>query len=1138
MSYRFFIGGSGSGKSRALQEEIIERAQADPARQFIIVVPDQFTMQTQKEVVERHPRKGIMNIDVQSFGRLCYRIGGEVGGPERIVLDDTGKNLILRHLAAGLGGELTTIGSSLKKTGYIHEVKSVISEFMQYGLGTKDVEKLIDYSSGHPLLRGKLKDVNRLYAAFEEYLGEKYITKEERLDVLASDIAHSENLKGAVIAFDGFTGFTPVQNNVITQMLGVCSELIFTVILPAEELESYRGENDDHLLFSLSMKTMRSVSQLAHDAGVPHGEDRLFFGRPVRRYEGRPVLAHLEQSLFRRGAKPYPALPGDTPGGTAQSTTGPELSLFTAADPGAELKEIFSRIRKLCCEEGMAYREIAVVSGDLERYVPDAQRLAAEYGIPLFIDRNRKLALNPFTEFLRGVFLTVRDGFRVEHVLQLYKSGLAGLTPEEVCVMENYLYATGVRSAKAWERAFTRRPRYMEGDDAAMEEVNGCRERTMRLLAPLCRLPKETDAGTISAALYEILRENGIYEALEAYADSFRESGDEARQKEYEQIYRIILELTEQITDLLSGETLTIAEYLEILEAGISEIKVGVLPQDVDRVVLGDMERTRLKPIRVLFFAGCNDGVIPGSNVSGGLISDTDREFLSLSGMPLAPTPRDRMYIQRLYLYHVLSRPSERLILSCSARDRSGASVRPSYLLGRIRALFPFLAAEDIGGRNAKERVEAAGRYTEELPGMLSEYALGTLPAEEEPVLSAIFADAGKRDPELADTLVSNAFYRYLPERLSGKCARGLYGTVLSGSVSRLEQYASCAYRHFLRYGMHLKPREGNLLTRPDIGTLCHGILEGFGKVLAEEGLRWSEVEEEKAEQILEKVSLQVLGEFGTQRIYQDAATAWRYEQMLRILRRSVSVMRYQLSRGKFEPAAYEQGFEECLQIPGGEMRLAGKIDRIDRMDSGDRRYLKVVDYKSGKRSLDYAELYAGRQLQLPVYLAEAGKLMQKSSPGKEVVPAAVYYYNLQDPILDPATQPADLYTVMRSKGLALDLPEVLHGIDDRHSGRSDVADLSWKNDGTPDRYARVASPEEMTALLHFTERKLKQLGAEILSGEKGVCPAKKEVCESCDYRECCPFDLRTPGYRTGGESLTQEEAKKRITQTKEEPIG
>ena len=223
------IGGSGSGKSRALQEEIIERAQADPARQFIIVVPDQFTMQTQKEMVLRHPRHGIMNIDVQSFGRLCYRIGGEVGETERVVLDDTGKNLILRKLAGELKGDLPTIGSSLKKTGYIHEVKSVISEFMQYGLGTNEVEKMVGFCSGHPLLKGKLKDVNRLYAAFTAYLGEKYITKEEKLDILAEDIARSKQLKGAVIAFDGFTGFPPAQEKVIARLPEVCSEVIFTI---------------------------------------------------------------------------------------------------------------------------------------------------------------------------------------------------------------------------------------------------------------------------------------------------------------------------------------------------------------------------------------------------------------------------------------------------------------------------------------------------------------------------------------------------------------------------------------------------------------------------------------------------------------------------------------------------------------------------------------------------------------------------------------------------------------------------------------------------------------------------------------------------------------------------------------------
>ena len=309
MSLRFMIGGSGSGKSTALQEEIIRRAEKEPGRQFIIVVPDQFTMQTQKEIVERTPRKGIMNIDVQSFGRLCHRLADEVGETERIVLDDTGKNLLLRRIAGQLAEELPTIGSSLKRSGYIHEVKSVISEFMQYGLGVEEVQRLIDYAQGKKLLQAKLKDINKIYASFQEWLGQDYIAKEERMDILAGDILRSEKMKGSVVAFDGFTGFTPVQDNVITQLMSVCSEVIVTVIMPPTELESYRRHPEEHRLFALSDKTMRSMEQLAQNAGCARGEDLFMPEGTVYRYKGRPVLDFWNRICSAAGSVFTPVRP-------------------------------------------------------------------------------------------------------------------------------------------------------------------------------------------------------------------------------------------------------------------------------------------------------------------------------------------------------------------------------------------------------------------------------------------------------------------------------------------------------------------------------------------------------------------------------------------------------------------------------------------------------------------------------------------------------------------------------------------------------------------------------------------------------------------------------------------------------------
>ena len=267
MSLCFYFGPSGAGKSRQLYEEIIERAALNPRQNFLIIVPDQFTMQTQKDFVTLSDRGGIMNIDVLSFGRLGHRIMEEVGSRETPVLDDTGKSLVLQKVASGIRDELPALGSLLNKQGYIHEVKSALSEFMQYGISVDDMDKLIDHAKSKGALSLKLKDLKTLYKGFKEYISDKFITTEETLDVLRNSLSKSAILPGSVVVFDGFTGFTPIQNSVIQEIMCICDETIVTVTMGEGE---YPYEPDgEQKLFYLSKKTVHSLEKLAEEAGVP-----------------------------------------------------------------------------------------------------------------------------------------------------------------------------------------------------------------------------------------------------------------------------------------------------------------------------------------------------------------------------------------------------------------------------------------------------------------------------------------------------------------------------------------------------------------------------------------------------------------------------------------------------------------------------------------------------------------------------------------------------------------------------------------------------------------------------------------------------------------------------------------------------
>ncbi len=235
MALQFIFGGSGSGKSYDLYQTIIKKAGENPALNYMVLVPEQFTMQTQKDLVLMHAKRGIMNIDVLSFGRLAYRIFEETGKGNVPVLDDEGKNLVLRKLAAKAESRLKILKGNLKRFGYISEVKSVISEFDQYDIGPEELERVMERAGKDTYLFYKLRDIQVIYEEFRTYLRDRYITKEELLDVLCRIAPESEILKRSVVVLDGFTGFTPVQNRLLVQLMKLCRDVIITVTI--DELE-------------------------------------------------------------------------------------------------------------------------------------------------------------------------------------------------------------------------------------------------------------------------------------------------------------------------------------------------------------------------------------------------------------------------------------------------------------------------------------------------------------------------------------------------------------------------------------------------------------------------------------------------------------------------------------------------------------------------------------------------------------------------------------------------------------------------------------------------------------------------------------------------------------------------------------
>lgn len=1143
----FVLGGSGSGKSSLLQERMIRESMEHPERRYLFLVPDQFTMETQRSLVEKHPWHGIMNIDVLSFGRLSYRVFEETGGVSQPVLDDTGKNLILRIVADRLKPECKVLGGYLKKQGYIHEIKSAISEFMQYGIGLPELQKIIEFSKKRGALAGKLKDLALLYQGFEDYIRDHYLTKEETLQVLSGRVKDSALLRGSTVVFDGFTGFTPIQLQVIREIMGVARDVYFTLLFDGrEDITEEPGEQD---LFALSVKTKKSLEKCAEEAATDRGEDLFLREVPVKRLRERPALSHLEQNLFRYPGKSFSGAPRG-------------IRMAFLPDIQKEVRYAARTIRRLIREEGYYFRDFGVVCGNLENYEAVIESEFSKLHIPFFIDQNRGILLNPFVEFIRSALRLYSQDFSVDAVNHYIRTGLTELPAETVDELDNYIREMGIHGFGRWNRIFTRLPKELNREKPSEEEkeagatllarLNGAREEILRSGAYLKEMG--ATAGEKVRALYAFIEESRIQEKLAAFEKEFEDSGDLLRAREYHQIYPFIIDLLSEIVELSGGEELTEEEFADLLDAGFSEMQVGAIPQNVDHVTVGDMQRSRLKEIRVLLFLGINDNNIPGNASGGGILSDIDREFLQDSNYELAPSPRQKMYTQRLYLYMNMTKPSDRLYMSFAGCDQDGKTLRPAYLIETIKKLYPDLIIENPDRESVFERLETWEDSFDYVAEGLREAVSGALPPREEmpflQILKVMQEKSGLK--EEADRLLQGAFAGYREERLPKYLALALCGGVLAGSITRLETFAACAYAHFLQYELSLKEREEFGFEAVDMGNIFHGVLAEFSERLPELGYSWFDFPEEVGEKLLREILEAQAASYGGAVLYETARSRYALDRIGRILRRAVFTLQHQVRMGQFIPKKFEMSFSSLNDLDAvnvalsesEKMHLTGRIDRLDTCEEDDICYVKVIDYKSGQNDFDIVALYHGLQLQLVTYLNAAMAYEKREQPQKEIVPAGILYYHIDDPILElkeektPEEINRELRKALRPTGIVNDDEAIIEKIDASSGTVKEALPLSRRKDGSFAANSLLMSRENIELVSGYVAEKLRELGRSILDGEIGMHPYSrkdKEACTYCPYRRVCGFDKRLSGCRT---RVLQEEERDAVLEKMRERLA
>ena len=1132
MSLKLILGPSGCGKSRRLFETALEDAAQNPGRQHIILVPEQFTMQTQQSLCSLSQSGGILNIDILSFSRLAVRVFEETGVRRKTLLKETGKTLLLRLIADREAAGLSLLSGAVDRPGALGELKSILSEMDQYEITDEEIQRMVSECSGRPVLAQKLAQLSVLrekYRQFQE--AHQMQTAETVPEALCGRIPASRMLEGSRIYLDGFTGFTPAQLDVLSGLMRKAERVTAAFTIDAGTNAFSRPREEE--LFALTKKTVQALGRIAAETGTVIEPTLVMKQSGTGRFSEGSELQYLEAHLFRPGRRnPFPGQ-GDRH----------QIRILSCANPAEEAQAAVAWIRRLTRTnenggETLRYRDIAVVAGDFPTYAEHLRRAFGRAEIPYFVDRSVPVTLNPAFEFVRAAFAILDANYSYESMMAFFRTGFVFDDRETVDILENYLLVAGIRGHKAWTQRWSRPAGDgREEEIAELEELREAFAERFEPFASVCRF----SAGKLkdyARALWELTDAFDLQGKLTLLAREREKSGQRADSELYSQAASAIAGVLDEAVSLLGDEKIRRTQFEQILEAGLSEAKIGIVPPGIDEVQIGDLMRSRITNVRAILFLGMNDEFVPGRSHEGGILTDVERDYLRRQEFHLAPSAREEAAVRQFYLYLSLTKPSDHLILSCSRTTMDGNALRPAAALLQIHQLFPQIQIQEGLPGGLAGTVYLPKEVPDALAGTLAESRDWTEAEKEErtPMLRELYLVSVSVRPQQTRRLLK-ALDIAPPPRLSREVARKLYGDNLEGSVSRLETFALCPFRQYAVYGLGLQERRRYEVQASDVGTLMHRGLELLSaRVKESRDVSWRTLPQEALDSWAEESLRQACLETSGGKFEDTFRSAGQYQRLLRIFRHAAAVLKLQLAAGDFEPALFETRFdsrdrrtaEPLLFSDGSRMNLTGRIDRVDEAPGGDdsRLFIKVVDYKTGSAGFDLNEVWMGTELQLPVYMDAALRMERQRHRKKEVVCAGLLYFPVKDPVLD--TRYADLDGVsleaertrkIRPSGLILDDREAVSLFSSDPGLLSEVAPVTVNKDGSISAArSSVADARKLSLLSAYARRKMIETGERILGGEIAPSPLKEndrmDACSYCAMKAVCRFTGHDPQMR------------------------
>ncbi len=1099
---RIITGRAASGKTARILAEIAA-ACGEPGSRQLLIVPELFSHEYERRLAKATGNRGARSAEVLSFSRLALRVFAEAGGLAETVLTPAGRLLTLREALSRVRTQLDVCRPALEQPEILRELLTMVDELKTCRVQPEELFRAAgDGKKEDETLSRKLKELAVVYTAYDRLCAESLPDPRDRLTLLADRLPASGVLQNACVYIDCFASFTPQEMEVIRVMVENGVDLTVAVLCDLKEKE----------VFVSGCKTVARLRKMASRRGlpceiVPCGESRI---------EKPADLSVIEREALLPLSRTYPS-------------DGDSVRIFEAASPFGECEHAAAYIRKTVRETGARWRDFAVVARSMDGYAAPLQMAMARYDVPIFLAEKADLLAKPALALVTGAMDACAGFWRYEDLFACFKTGLCGLKPDEIDRLENYVLTWRVRGG-AWEREWTGHPSgygipFNDASRAELESLNELRASAITPFVSLREALKQAETGGACVkALYAFLEGMDVPQAMERRAARHEAAGRFQLAEEYRQLWEILLSALEQFYWTAGGRPMTGGEFARLLPLVLGEYDVGTIPVSLDRVSCGEIDRVCTGvSVPHLILLGANDGLLPKTPSSRGLLSDADRELLEGLGVELAASGTERLMMEQETLYHAVACPRVRLLVSYATHDAAGKEARPSYFVGTLRRLLsgvPFAFGQEPVQRDRLE----AGRPAFEL-------AAAYLCGSRAPAVRAAY-EAYQNDERL---LAAQDTFRARGPLTDPCTIDGLYGESVSLAASRIDQFYSCQFAFFMKYGLKAQPRRRAQFSAPETGTFIHYVLENCLQLLGGEEGGAAAADERAVRAALRKVVQQYIDEELGGLEDKNARFRYLFNRLVSSVGKILDGVLEEMRKSDFAPIDYELDFSRDGDLPpvsaeedGVSVSLIGKVDRVDGYIQNQRLYIRVMDYKSGKKSFSLSDIWYGLNMQLVIYLhaiQEKGldRYRERLSESlDEIVPAGVLYVPTRDelPDADRAVTEEGLEEMrakaLRRSGLLSDDMDILeameHGLADKTKFIPVSLKKAKKKGDEPEFTAQsaVANLAKFGRLARYTQKKLLEMGRELRHGACAANPYQyggRDFCEWCDYRAACRFD-------------------------------